>query len=148
MNRTELEVFIECEAGTRMKRRYDEETLECTEMFEVPADYPYPYGFVRGTRSEDGGGVDCYVITGMPLRAGQMVRCEPVGLMEQFEGEEIDHKVLARLAGEMPRVDEQVQRTLAEFTRRLCAPYPSLQVRGGRFLDRAQAEAYIAGCRS
>jgi hypothetical protein len=54
-----IEVFVEIEAGSRDKRLYDEETLQYKETRRVLQPYPFPYGFVLGTRSEDGEYVDC-----------------------------------------------------------------------------------------
>jgi inorganic pyrophosphatase len=48
-----------------------------------------------GTLTEEEDSVDCYLITGEPQTAGSTVQCEPVGLLEFFEGDETDHKVLA-----------------------------------------------------
>ena len=63
--------------------------------------YPFPYGFVLETTNEDGGNVDCFVITPRELKTGQIVDCRPVGLMEQIEdgkqeGAALLHKELSR----------------------------------------------------
>ena len=94
-----MRVFIENEAGSRRKNIYDERTLAHLGTVEVSAAYPFPYGFVLGTIGGDGDAVDCFVLTETPLRSGTIVECEPVGLLEQIEDGEIDHKVLAVLPG-------------------------------------------------
>ena len=53
-----------------------------------------------GTRAADGASVDCYLITHASLLAGTLVECEPIGLLEQDEDGELDHKVLAALPGQ------------------------------------------------
>ena len=90
-----MRVFIENEAGSRRKNIYDERTLAHLRTVEVSAAYPFPYGFVLGTISGDGDAVDCFVLTETPLPSGTIVECQPVGLLEQIEDGEIDHKVLA-----------------------------------------------------
>ena len=97
-----MRVFIENEAGSRRKNTYDEHTLAHLGSVEVSAAYPFPYGFVLGTRGGDGDAVDCFVLTESPLASGTTVECEPFGLLEQIEDGEIDHKVLAVLPGAMP----------------------------------------------
>ena len=82
-------------AGSRRKNIYDERTLAHLRSVEVSAAYPYPYGFVLGTISGDGDAVDCFVLIETPLPSGTIVECQPVGLLEQIEDGEIDHKVLA-----------------------------------------------------
>jgi inorganic pyrophosphatase len=141
-----MKTFIQCEAGSKLKHYHDEKTLEWQRSIEVSTPYPYPYGFIIDTTSEDGGNVDCFVITKRPLRMGQVVTCEPIGLMEQFEGEEIDHKVLARLIDEETEVDAGIQETLTEFVYRLFGHVEEHPVRVGQFLGRDIAEAHIAAC--
>jgi inorganic pyrophosphatase len=141
-----MKIFIQCEAGSKQKHFHDEKTLKWKHSVEVPAPYPYPYGFILGTTSEDGGNVDCFVITKQSLQVGQIVTCEPIGLMEQFEVEEIDHKVLARPIGEKTEIDAGVRETLTGFVYRMFEPFKDFPIRVGRFLGREQAEAHIAAC--
>jgi len=53
-----LRVFIENEAGSRRKNIYDERTVTYLRTVDVSRAYPFPYGFVIGTRSGDC--VDCF----------------------------------------------------------------------------------------
>lgn len=104
-----MKVFIENEAGSNQKNFYNEKTLEYKKTVTVSRKYPYPYGFILDTTSGDGDNLDCFIITDKELRSGQVVECEPVGLMEQIETawgkskggiEEEDHNVLAILSSE------------------------------------------------
>ncbi len=113
-----MRVFIENEAGSRRKNIYDERTLAHLRSVEVSAAYPFPYGFVLGTISGDGDAVDCFVLTETPLRSGTIVECEPVGLLEQIEDGEIDHKVLAVLPGTDARLDAATLAAAEDFHRR------------------------------
>jgi inorganic pyrophosphatase len=99
-----MQVFIENEAGSRRKNIYDERTLRYLRTVDVSASYPYPYGFVIGTVSGDDDAVDCFVLTAEPLVAGTTLECDPIGLLEQLEDGEIDHKVLAVPSGPMQRL--------------------------------------------
>src|SRR5262245_8044317 len=95
-----IKVCIEVEAGSCEKHRYNEKTLEYQGTRWSARPYPYPYGFILGTRAADGDNVDCYLITTERLQAGTIVECEPIGLLEQDEDGEVDHKVLAALPGQ------------------------------------------------
>ncbi len=95
-----IRVFIQNEAGSNQKHLHDEKTLAHKRMVIVSQAYPFPYGFVLDTTSEDGDNVDCFVITDRPLKTGTIVRCEPVGLLEQIEDGEADHNLLALLPDE------------------------------------------------
>lgn len=112
-----VQVLIQTAGGTSERRVYDERTLKYkgTRQFNIPTPYPYPYGFILGTYSDDGGCVDCYVITRAPLEAGSIIECEPMGLLEQHEGEEIDHKILAVLPGENLELNQDIVEILRSF---------------------------------
>jgi inorganic pyrophosphatase len=140
-----VRIFIENKAGSRRKNTYDEATLQFLHSAEVSAAYPYPYGFVPDTRGEDGDAVDCFVVTATPLRSGALVECEPVGLIEQIEDGEIDHKVLAVLPGETVDLDRAVAR-IGEFVMAVFAHIPGKDMRVGPLHDAAAARAYVARC--
>jgi inorganic pyrophosphatase len=140
-----INVFVQNEAGSRRKNYHDEKTLEFKCMKPVSRPYPYPYGFIVGTTASDGCNLDCYVITEMPLKTGQTVECEPIGLMEQIEDGVEDHNVLARLAGESAGITAENQATLIDFVENVFSHIEGKQVRAGHFLPATGAEAYIRG---
>ncbi len=105
--------------------------------------YPYPYGFIPGTRTDDGDAVDSYVITRTPLKGGQSYECEPIGLLEIIEGDETDHKVLSVPVGESMVPDEALRRELEEFIFEIFKRYPHVHVRIGRILPKEVAVRYI-----
>ena len=140
-----MRIFIENDAGSRRKNTYDETTLAYLHSAEVSVAYPYPYGFVPGTRGEDGDAVDCFVLTATPLRSGAIVECEPIGLIEQIEDGEIDHKVLAVLPGESADLDRAVAR-ISEFVMAVFAHIPGKDMRVGPLRDAAAARAYVTRC--
>ena len=83
-----------------MKHIHNEKTLELKSTTRVSRAYPFPYGFVLDTTGEDGDNVDCFVLTDRPLHTRDIVECEALALMEQIEDGEVDHKILAHMAGE------------------------------------------------
>jgi inorganic pyrophosphatase len=136
-------VFVQNEAGSNQKHYHDEKTLEWRRVVEVSERYPFPYGFVVGTTSQDGCNVDCFVITDAPLKSGQIVECEAIGLMEQIEDGQEDHNVLARLLNEDREVDAVVEEQLTRFVQRVFAHHPDKQISVGRFLGFDSAEAHV-----
>jgi inorganic pyrophosphatase len=138
-----VRIFIENEAGSRRKNTFDEATLVHLRSAEVSAAYPYPYGFVLGTRGDDGDAVDCFVLTAEPLRSGTTVECEPIGLMEQIEDGEIDHKVLGVLPGGAVTLDDVVINKLTEFVMTVFAHIPGKDMRVGPLRDAATARDYV-----
>ena len=140
-----IKVLIQTAGGSSERRVYDERTLEYkeTRKFHQSPPYPYPYGFILGTYSDDGGCVDCYVITHEPLAAGSIVECEPVGLLEQHEGDEIDHKILATVPGEVIELNQDVVEKLRNFIYAAFAQSPDGYIAVGDLLPREQALEHI-----
>ena len=144
LNDKTLRVFIENEAGSDVKHHYNEETYEVLRTERVGAEYPYPYGFVPGTLAPDGDAADCFVITNKTLRSGNFVDCVPVALLEQTEGGDTDHNVLAVLPGaplpDLDNVQEEIRRFITEFR----AGDPGGEGVPGRLLPGDIALAYVA----
>ncbi len=138
-----IQVLIQVSAGSCDRRIYNESTLEYLET--RPGDHPdlYPYGFIVGTSAEDGGCVDCYLITRDSVTAGSIVECEPVGLLLQDEGGEIDHKVLAALPGQDVEIGPALLQEMQAFIGSIFAEYPGFQVRVGPILPREAALEHI-----
>src|SRR5262245_43456213 len=138
-----IQVFIEAEAGSRERHRYNEKTLEYKGTYQGTQPYPYPYGFILRTTTDDGDNVDCYVITKKGLKPGTIVECEPIGLLEQNEAEEIDHKVLVALPGQHVEVNQDLQKELSDFIYAVFAEIPGAHVRVGQILPREAAISHI-----
>ena len=126
-----IRMLIQVEAGSCDRNIYNEKTLEYIKTSHGSHPYPYPYGFVVGTSAEDGGCVDCYLITKNKVEAGSIVECEPVGLLEQHEEDEIDHKVLAVLPGEDTKLDQVALEELQTFIKNIFSEVPEMNVRVG-----------------
>ena len=110
-----IKVFIENPGGTNIKNIHDEKTLEYKGSIQVARPYPFPYGFILGTTSEDGGNLDCYVLTHRVLSRSSVVDCLVLGLMEQFEDGKSDHNILATPTGEVMTLTESMKSELRVF---------------------------------
>ncbi len=141
-----IKVLIQVEAGSCEKRLYNEQTLEYRETRLASRPYPYPYGFVVGTRAADGDSVDCYLITREALEAGTIVECESVGLLVQYEDEEIDHKVLAALPGREIELGEELLSELQSFIYAVFTQFPEVRISVGPILPREAALKHIQEC--
>ena len=143
-----IEVLIEAEAGSCEKRRFDERTLEPLAAGRVSRPYPFAYGFVLDTIASDGDSADCYVFGDGKLQSGSIVNCDVVGLLEQTESGEPDHKVLAVVTGQEPVIPDQAVQILRDFIYGIFADYPNTTVNVGRVHSRDSALQYIRECRS
>ena len=142
-----IKVCIEVEAGSCEKHRYHEKTLAYEGTRRVSQAYPYPYGFILGTKAADGDSVDCYLITTEHLQAGTVVECEPIGLLEQDEDNEVDHKILAAMPGQDVEVGQELLQELRAFIYAVFTQFPDVSVRVGRMLPREVALHHMQACR-
>ena len=138
-----VKVLIQVGRGHTDRRIYNEHTLEYLQTSSGRHPYPYPYGFIPGTRTDDDACVDCYIITHEPLEAGSIVECEPMGLLEQHEGDEVDHKILAVLPGEHIELNQEVVETLRNFIYTIFSSAPVSSIKIGELLPREQALQHI-----
>jgi len=142
-----MRVFIENEAGSRRKNTYDETTHALLRTEDVSAAYPFAYGFVSGTKAGDGDAADCFVLTARKLASGSMIDCEPVALLEQVEDGEVDHKILATIAGESFPLAE-AEAAIRQFANAVFSHVPGKRMAVGKLLDRPAAEAYLRSCKT
>lgn len=141
-----ITVFIENLAGSDLKHHHDEERFVVTQVERVRAPFPYPYGFVPGTRAPDGDAVDCFVVTCWPLRTGDLVAAEVIGLMEQTDAGGANHNLVAVLPGDPPPDPEAVREQLARFIVEVFRGLPGRESTAGRLLPVEDALAYLAAC--
>lgn len=149
-----MKVFIENESKSRVKNIFNEKTFEFIKTMPVSREYPFPYGFVLNTTAEDGDNVDAFVLTNKKLKSGQIVDCEPIGLMEQFEQswdskklnvEEVDHNVLMIIKGEEKiNINAVYENLLSEFVKHVFDNIQLNKTRIGRFLGKEDAIKYIS----
>ena len=138
-----LRVCIEVTKGSQEKHKYDERSLEYRKTVDVIRPYPYAYGFILDTVTEDGEAVDCFIVTDTPLTPGTVVECELRGLLEMWEDDEEDHKAVAGLPGEEPVIDDGVRAVLAQFLTTIFTRFPEIEVRIGTLFAKDEAEEYI-----
>ena len=138
-----IRVLIQVAAGSCDRDYYNERTLEYLETRHSSQPYPYAYGFVIGTRAEDGGCVDCYLITNEIVIQGSIVECVPAGLLLQDEGGEVDHKVLAVLPDQDVVFGPELLQEFQEFISTIFAGYPDMEVRVGPIMSRETALEHL-----
>jgi hypothetical protein len=143
-----IKVCIQVAAGSSDVHIYNEKTLDFKGTVRISKPYPYPYGFILGTTAEDGDNLDCYLITGEDMVPGAIVECEPIGLLEQHEGEEVDHKILAALPGLDVTLSPGLLQKLQDFIYAVFTDFPETRVRVGPLLPRAAALRHIQAHRS
>lgn len=79
-----IHVVVESPRGATSKIRYDEKLEAFTLQRPLPLGmvYPHDWGFVPGTRADDGDPLDALVLAEGTTFAGVVIRARPVALVE------------------------------------------------------------------
>lgn len=85
-----IRVVVECVAGTSLKARYDPSSEQFVADRELPLGlaYPFDFGFVPGTRAEDGDPVDALVLHRGASFPGLVIPCRIIGMVVFRQREE------------------------------------------------------------
>lgn len=91
-----INVMIEIMEGDFNKYEYNEETgeLELDRIMQTTMSYPANYGFILGTKGEDGDALDVLLISSRPIIPGAIVRAKVIGMFEMEDEGGIDQKIL------------------------------------------------------
>jgi len=94
----EINVVIEIPmGGAPVKYELDKDSgaLFVDRFMGTAMYYPANYGYVPATLSNDGDPVDVLVVTPVPLMAGCVIACRPVGMLNMTDEKGEDAKLLA-----------------------------------------------------
>jgi inorganic pyrophosphatase len=95
---TDINVFIEIPlGGTPVKYELDKASgaLMVDRFLHTAMFYPGNYGFIPQTLSDDGDPCDVLVVSQVPVVAGAVVRCRPVGALVMNDEAGGDEKIIA-----------------------------------------------------
>lgn len=92
----EVDVIIEIAKGSHIKYEYDKERnmLICDRILHTPMKYPFNYGFIPDTLSEDEDPLDAVVLMDDELVPGCIIRCKILGYLETKDDAGNDPKLL------------------------------------------------------
>ena len=94
----EINVIIEIPAHSDpVKYEVDKDTgaMFVDRFMSTAMHYPCNYGYVPNTLSKDGDPVDVLVTTPVPLIAGSVIQCRPIGVLKMTDESGDDAKILA-----------------------------------------------------
>jgi len=138
----QLVTFIEAQSGSYVNHKYDETTGAYLGGHPLSDAYPQNYGFIPGTCGEDGDCVDCFVLSNAPLRRGQSYNCELIGLLEMWENDEMDHKILLSHRHNAACTEREIAK-IVDFERRVFGGQPGIRVTVGRVESAQVAWRYV-----
>jgi inorganic pyrophosphatase len=143
-----ITAFIQCESGSRIKKRHNESTLEYTGAIELREPYPFPYAFILHTQATDGDCLDCYILTNRQLFTGSQVSVTPVGVLEMFEDGEPDHKILAAFPNELKASSTEDISAIETFISKVAYQFPDMDFSIGAVRDESVARQMIEDARA
>lgn len=85
-----LNVIVDTPKGSRNKYKYDPERSiwQLSKMLPLGAVFPYNFGFLPGTRGDDGDALDVLVLMDEPAFAGCLVSARLIGVIEAEQTED------------------------------------------------------------
>ena len=93
----EINVMIDIPKGCSNKYEYKEEKgcFELDRVIYSPIFFPFEYGFIPQTSSEDGDGLDVVLLLTYPTFSGCLIKARPIGVLLMEDEKGIDHKIVA-----------------------------------------------------
>lgn len=93
----EINVFIEIPKDNNIKYELDKESgvIFVDRFLYTAMSYPFNYGFVPNTLSEDGDPIDVLVLSEHAVTPGVVIPAHVIGMLEMEDEEGIDTKILA-----------------------------------------------------
>lgn len=91
-----VDVIIEISKGSKVKYEYDKakNVLVCDRVLHTPFAYPFNYGFIPNTLSEDGDPIDAVVLMDDELIPGCQIRCKILGYLDTRDDAGNDPKLI------------------------------------------------------
>src|SRR5882724_10324659 len=102
-----VDAIVEIPRGSRNKYELDPATgtIRLDRVLFSSVHYPGDYGFIPGTRSEDGDPLDVLILVEEPTFPGCRVRVRPIGVLLMHDEHGSDEKILGVPVAD-PRFDE------------------------------------------
>ena len=94
----DVNVIIEIpQGGSPVKYEFDKDTgaIFVDRFLHTAMYYPFNYGFIPHTLSEDGDPVDAAVLGQVPVTPGVIIRSRPIGVMIMEDEAGLDEKILS-----------------------------------------------------
>jgi inorganic pyrophosphatase len=120
-----VEVVVEIPQGSRNKYEFDEKTgvIRLDRVLSSAVFYNFEYGYIEGTRADDGDHTDALILLAEPTFPGCHVTARPVGGLNMRDDKGEDFKVLCVALGDplhsyikrLEQVPEQRLREIEHF---------------------------------
>jgi inorganic pyrophosphatase len=144
-----VEIVVEIPRGSRNKYEFDEvaEVFRLDRVLSSAVFYNFDYGFIEGTRADDGDHTDALLVIDEPTFPGCRVWARPVGVLEMRDDKGADYKVLCVAEGDPNQAHVEVLEDMRPhrlveiehfFETYKLLEDKTVEVRGWRSRDRAR----------
>ncbi|MFA5432650.1 MAG: inorganic diphosphatase [Candidatus Paceibacterota bacterium] len=92
-----IDIFIENPKGSSNKYELNKETgkIMLDRALYSSVYWPFEYGFIENTLSEDGDPLDAVVLVNEPTFPGCVIPCKIIGMLDMEDESGIDYKIIA-----------------------------------------------------
>jgi len=89
-------IHIEISKNSNIKYEYDHiiNKLICDRILNIPFSYPFNYGYIPYTLSEDGDPLDAVVICDSVLVPNSYILCKVIGVLKTEDENGVDDKII------------------------------------------------------
>lgn len=153
-----LRVVVETPRGSRHKYAWNEQIRAFELRFTLPSGmtWPYDYGFIPGTKGEDGDPLDVLVLMDEPTFAGCVLRVRLIGAFNvEKNGKRNDRHIACLLPGQEASLSTDGYHTIDDLPEQLLGEmesfltmYSAQKGNQVRVLGRADASHSIAAVKS
>ena len=152
----QIKVFIEIPEEGKVKYEVDEKTgmLMADRILFTPMAYPFNYGYVVGSKGEDGDPTDIVLLASEKFVPGVGIKAQLIGMLEMEDEEGVDTKLIAvpvkkvdPLFGtwnDVTDIPEHTKAKIKHFFDHYKDLEPGKFVKTGKFLGAAEAAKVLA----
>jgi len=152
---SEINVFIEIPQNSSIKYELDKDSglLKVDRFLYTSMNYPFNYGFIPKTHTEDGDPLDVILISSFSVTPGVLISARPIGMLEMEDEEGIDTKIIAvptekidpqyATIKEIDDLNEHIKNKIKHFFDTYKQLEPNKWVKTKGFLNKASAEQEI-----
>ncbi|MFZ2390397.1 MAG: inorganic diphosphatase [Minisyncoccales bacterium] len=154
-----LNIFIENPKGSSNKYELDKESgkIMLDRALYSSVFWPFEYGFIENTLSEDGDPLDAVVLVNEPTFPGCVIPCKIIGMLDMEDESGIDYKIIAvpddkidprfKHINSIDDLTEHQRKEIQEFFETYKRLEPNKWVKVVGFKSKEEAEATIEKCK-
>ncbi len=152
----QIKVFIEIPENSNVKYERDEETgmVMVDRILHTPMAFPFNYGFVLGSKGQDGDPTDIVLLASAPFVPGVGIKAQLIGMLEMEDEEGVDTKLIAvpvkkvdpmfGVWTNVTDIPEHTKNKIKHFFDHYKDLEPGKFVKTGRFLSAEEAAKVLA----